>query len=111
MLLGQGLNYYVWSLGSLEPHSEVLQGAFSSEDLDIVTISLDLTFLLESSEGRLDDGGETVLSWDKDSLSSGKLGLGTSEGFTGVGDLIGSGSDGDENLTNSDTGDFAETLP
>ena len=43
-------------------------------------------------------------------MSSGKLGLGTSEGFTGEGDLIGSGSDGDENLTNSDTGDFAETF-
>jgi hypothetical protein len=52
----------VCSLSSLEPHSEVLQGTFSSEDLDVDTISLDFTFLLESSEGRLDDGGETVLS-------------------------------------------------
>jgi hypothetical protein len=43
-------------------------------------------------------------------LSSGKLGLGTSEGFTGEGDLIGSGSNGDEDLSNSDTGDLAETF-
>jgi hypothetical protein len=52
----------VCSLSSLEPHSEVLQGTFSSEDLDVDTISLDFTFLLESSEVGVDNGGETVLS-------------------------------------------------
>ena len=69
-----------------------------------------LALLLELSEVRVNDGGEAVFTGDHDSLATGELELGTSQGLTSVVDLVSVSSDRDEHLTDSDTGALAKSF-
>merc|ERR1719272_1493347 len=82
-------------------------GTVLSEDLNVATVTLDGSDLGESSEFRVNDGGESVFTGDEHGLSSRELTLGASEGFTSVGDILGLNSDGDEDgstVSSSHTG-------
>ena len=81
-----------------------------SNDFDIDTISDDLAILLESVVVGLVELGETELSGDEDLLTSWELELGSSQGFLSVGDVISVDSDGQEDLSDTDSGTLAETL-
>ena len=91
------------SHGALEPVLKAGEGTSLSEDLDVGTVTLDLTFLLESVEIGFGDWGETILSGDEDLLSTWELELGSSEGFFGFWDVLLGNSDGHEYLTNGDS--------
>ena len=79
-----------------------------AEDLDVATVTLDLTFSGESSEVRVNNGGESVFTGDEDGLSSRELALGASEGLTSVGDVLGLASHGDEDGTDVNTASLEE---
>ena len=81
-----------------------------SNDLDTDTISDDLSIFLESVVVGLVELGESELSGDKDLLTSWELELGSSQGFLSVGDVISVDSDGQEDLSDTDSGTLAETL-
>lgn len=98
------------SLGSLEPVLESGKRASLSEDLNVATVTLDLSELGESSEFRVNDGSESVFTGDEDSLSSRELTLGASEGFTSVSDILGLNSDGDEDGSNVDSAGLEESF-
>jgi hypothetical protein len=98
------------SLSSFEPFLEAGEGTSLLEDLDIATVTLDLSELGKSSEFRVNNGGESVFTGDKDVLSSRELTLGASEGFTSVGDVLGFDSEGDENLSNADSAGLKVSL-
>jgi len=80
----------------------------SAEDLDVATVSLDLTFSGESSEVRVNNGGESVFTGDEDGLSSRELALGASEGLTSEFDVLGLASHGDEDGTDVNTASLEE---
>jgi len=80
----------------------------SAENLDVATVTLDLTFSGESSEVRVNNGGESVFTGDEDGLSSRELALGASEGLTSVGDVLGLASHGDEDGTDVNTASLEE---
>jgi hypothetical protein len=98
------------SLSSFEPFLEAGEGTSLLEDLDIATVTLDLSELGKSSEFRVNNGGESVFTGDEDVLSSRELTLGASEGFTSVGDVLGFDSEGDENLSNADSAGLKVSL-
>ena len=80
----------------------------SAEDLDVATVSLDLTFSGESSEVRVNNGGESVFTGDEDGLSSRELALGASEGLTSELNVLGLASHGDEDGTDVNTASLEE---
>ena len=79
-----------------------------SEDLNVATVTLDGSDLGESSEFRVNDGGESVFTGDENGLSSRELTLGASEGFTSEGDILGLNSDGDEDGSDVDSAGLEE---
>ena len=91
-------------------HRKSRERSVLSDDLDTNSVGNDLSFLLESVVVSLDEMSESVLSGDKDLLSAGELELGSSEGLLGVSDVLGGASDGKENLSDSDSCGFAESL-
>jgi len=99
----------VCSLNS-SPGEESLERAARRESLHVDAVGLELALLLESHEVRHDVGGEAVLSGDENHLASGEFELGSPEGFLGSGDVLGVGSDGDEDGADVDTGALAEGL-
>jgi hypothetical protein len=98
------------SHGALEPVLESGEGTSLSEDLDVATVTLDLTFLMESSEVRVNKRSESVFTGDEDSLSTGEFTLGASEGFTSVGNVLGTNSHGDKDVTDVNTASLEEGL-
>ena len=98
------------SLGSLHPSLEAGQRAVRSQSLHGHTISLDLAFLLELDESGVDVLGEAVFTGDENLLTARELELGSSEGLTGVLNILGLCSDGDQDGANADTGRFTQGL-
>jgi len=74
-----------------------------SESLDIDTIALDLTGSLETVELAHNVLGETVLAGDEHSLAAWELELGSSESGFSMLDVLGSGPNGDQWVTNFNT--------
>ena len=92
------------------PVVESREWATGGECLHADTVSHELSGLSESVEVRVDVVGEPVLSGDEDHLASGELELGSSEGFLGGRNVLGRGSDGDEDGSDVDTGALAVSL-
>ena len=98
------------SLGSLHPLLEAGKGSVRSEGLHVDTVTLDLAFLLELDEIRVDVRGETVFTGDENLLTAGELELGSTEGLLGMGNVLNLRSDGDEDGANTDTSGFTKGL-
>ena len=81
-----------------------------SDNLDTDTVWDDHAFLLESVVVSSDKMGESVLSGDENLHSAWELELGSSEGFTSMGNVAKTTSDGHNNLTNCDSCGFAKSL-
>ena len=95
---------------SSETEAESGEGTVFVDDLAVDTIVLDLTVLEEAVVIRLDVLGETELTGDEDLLTTGELHLRTTESLLSIGNLLVSGSDGKENLTNGDTSRLTKGL-
>lgn len=80
------------------------------QSLDVNTVSLDLTGLLEAVEVGHNVGGKSVLTGNEDELSAGELEFGSTQGLGGVSDVSGLGSDGEEDGANVDTSGLTESL-
>ena len=78
-----------------------------SNDLDTDTISDDLSIFLESVVVGLVELGESELSGDEDLLTSWELEFGSSQGFLSMGDVISVDSDGQKDLSDTDSGTLA----
>ena len=89
---------------SANPFDVLLEGSMVGKSLDTDTVSLNLSFLLEEVEIGHNVVCETVLSGKENNLTTGKLETSSVEGFLGVFDELGFGTDGDENLVDVDTG-------
>ena len=98
------------SLSSLHPFLEAIEGSVRPEGLHVDTVTLDLAFLLESDESRVNVLGEAVFTGDENLLTAGELELGTTEGLLSVGHVLGLSSDGDQDGADADTGRFTEGL-
>ena len=72
------------SLGSLHPLLEAGKGSVRSEGLHVDTVTLDLAFLLELDEIRVDVRGETVFTGDENLLTAGELKLGAPQSLDDV---------------------------
>ena len=83
-------------LSTLKPFLEVGKWSTISESLYVDSIALDLSFLFQLIESGHNMLGESELTGNEHLLSSWELELGSSEGFSGVVDLVGSGTDGDK---------------
>ena len=81
-----------------------------SDNLDVDTVAQDLAGLKQAVVVRHDIFGEAELAGDEDLLTARELELGTTESFPGVVGLVQISTDGEEDLTNVDTGRLAESL-
>ena len=95
---------------SLFEEWQFAEWAVVGDDLAADTIVDDLAVGLESVVIGLDELGETELSGDEDLLSAWELHLRSSKGFSCRFDVLGSASNGHEDLTNSDSRRFTETF-
>jgi len=87
---------------SLNPLDVLLEGSMVGKSLDTDTVALNLSFLLEAVEIGHNVVCETVLSGKENNLTTGKLETSSVEGFLGVFDELGLGTDGYENLVDID---------
>ena len=81
-----------------------------TSDLHAVTIWDDLSLLLKPEIVTVDELGESVVSGNKDLLSSWELGLGQSESFFCLWDVLGLNSHGKKNLSDSDSCGLAKSF-
>lgn len=91
-------------LGTLNTTEIVGEGTTLGKVLDVATIGLEtagLTGLEELLAGKL---GETPLLGDNDALLAGELVLGTTKSLHDDGAVVIAGTDGEDDLTNVDTG-------
>ena len=86
------------------------KGAFLVDDLDVDTVVDEETLLLFLEEILLPELGEAELLGDEDLLSTGELELGSSHGLKGLGNVMFLAADREEDVTNLDSGGFAEGL-
>ena len=80
-------------------------GALVGEVLDVSTVNLDVAAGALVNVLLAPEVGETPVLGDDDLLATGELVLGAAESLDGVGKVTITGTDGEENLANLDTGD------
>jgi hypothetical protein len=104
------LVYYKVGVSVILEERESGERSVIGDDFNTNTIGDNLTFLLESVEIGFGDWGETVLSGDEDLLTARELELSSSEGFLSVLDVLRGSSNGQENLTDTDSCGLAKSF-